>query len=149
VQLLRHKRSQQSAADAFARQHLLHRCVGVWTAAVAARHAKQAQLATALHLRQHNLLMKGWQGFLLLQQDTQHERRELAAAAAPALRVLNRLKQRWMLRAWLAAAQQQQQERALVSGKHVSPHRRGCAATPSVRPCKLLGAEARVRAHWS
>jgi hypothetical protein len=82
---------------------------------VAARRTKLAQHATALQHRQQVLLGKAMQGFLLLHEEAQQERRELAAAAAPAMHVLQQLRQRWVLQAWQGAVKELQHKVALVS----------------------------------
>lgn len=104
---------------------------------MAARRAKLAQQATALQHRQQVLLGKAMQGFLLLHEEAQQERQELAAAAVPAMRVLQQHRRRWVLRAWQGAVKEQQHEVALVSKSAVLCYLQTSVMTDAV-PTLLL-----------
>lgn len=61
------------------------------------------------------------QGFLCVLSEAQQKRQELAAAAAPAMQVLVRHRQRWVVRTWQAAVRQLQVDRQLVSHTSSTP----------------------------
>lgn len=119
LQHLHLKHQRQASADALATHHLLARCLARWQAAVAASRQEQARLTAALQLRRQRLLRQGLEGLQLVVREAQQERQVLAAAAGPAIRVLSRLRQRWVLRAWLTATRQQQHDQQLVSTAEV------------------------------